>query len=280
MHFIPHVEDYENLEDVRVNLKRHADGSLSHSVDTWRLAGDRQEEEALWTGITVFVKKLTKDHLHQRLLCLKFEVAPSSPSYATAASVDAAGPAVSMTAHGDRAAGEGGQSDQGEDQGKTTMSASAQLCGSRAQSVRGVGLVPTLQDEAELSALLFEAGRQEERQEGQRDCLCGDGSPPRPQASAQSQGGSSLELASSGDAAGVSPEVESAAAHGDVDSAGTGDYPADVGSTSPSRDDAAVHEQPDRADVHGAADAGNNGTTTTSQDEEERANVSEPPQYH
>lgn len=272
-HYMPHVEDHKNLEDVRVTLKRHEDGSLSHSVDTWRLAGDRQVEDP-WTGITVFVKKLAKDSMHQRPLCSKFEVAPSGPSYAIAASLDAAGSAVSMSAHGDRAVGEGGPPGQGEDQRREAMSPSTQLRGAGAQPVRGVGSMPTLQDEASIPALLFQAGRQEEGQEGQRDCLCGDGSTPGAEAGAESQGRSSFELPAhgSGGPASVFTGVEPAAAHGDVDGAGSGNYPVDVGATGSARDDAAVNEQSDHADLHRAADPGSNGsgddgddsTTTTS----------------
>ena len=45
--YTPSSEDCNNLEDIRITLRQHEDGSLSHEVDSWRLPGDIKVEELL-----------------------------------------------------------------------------------------------------------------------------------------------------------------------------------------------------------------------------------------
>ena len=247
--YTPSSEDCNNLEDIRITLRQHEDGSLSHEVDSWRLPGDIKVEELSWTGITVFVKKSTTPS-RQSLLCSKFEAAPFRPSYATAASLDAARAPVAMASPGERSAGQGARPRQGQDQGRETLPTPSELCGAGAQSIRRMGQMPTMQDQAGLSGVLNEDGRQEEEQAGQGDRVCGDHEPCRDQEDPEGQGRGGIEfprVSGTGGAAELSAGVESSAADGHDDGARAGHHSSGLRTTSSSGDDATVHEQPDHA---------------------------------
>lgn len=260
--FTPSSEDRSSLEDVRITLKQHEDGSLSHEVDSWRLPGDIKVDELPWTGITVFVKKHTAPS-RQSLLCSKFEAAPFCPSYATAASLDAARASVAMASPGERSAGQGARPHQGQDQGREALHSPPELRGTGSQSVWRMGQVPAMQDQAGLSGVLIEGRGQEEGQAGQGDRVCGHHEPRRDQEDPEGQGRGSVELSGisgTGGAAEFSAGIESPAAHGHDDGARSGHHSSSLRTTSSSGDDTTVHEQPDHAHDDGPTDTGSDGT--------------------
>eukprot|EP00435_Cladocopium_sp_Y103_P035246 s245_g9.t1 len=286
---VPTLLEAGHLEGLRISVRVHSNGSISHQVDDWKVDGPVSECSTPWTGMSIFCQRdsgSTSGHIGRSFMSHGVEcpeLSGSSVRWSCTASQFEALPTPhastcrsAMDAPGGSAAGEALPREEAGGDRQAPLSSSSAVHRGGQQSVWTLASLPEVQDQDRLQGT-FHSPREDEEGQGRR---------VRPrldihgyQGGSQQSEGCGEETAPGGDAHADgsgqqlwrgtptdSDAIESPASDGPQLSPVTSHLPLDDGSECPHGADTAESEQPGNGHADGAAGAGEHDSCDDSDD--------------